>query len=132
MENFYGSILSIIAVSLFWGITNPFMKKGVVGLEKVQHASLLAQIGAEIWHLVKNWRYMVPFVLNQAGSLLFYVTISTAEISLAVPLANALTLVVTIFTGYLVGEKLNQGLICGMALVLVGVTLCISSKATNQ
>lgn len=51
-----GSILSIIAVSLFWGITNPFMKKGVVGLEKVQHASLLAQIGAEIWHLVKNWR----------------------------------------------------------------------------
>uniref|UniRef100_A0A8C0ELK1 Transmembrane protein 234 n=1 Tax=Bubo bubo TaxID=30461 RepID=A0A8C0ELK1_BUBBB len=47
---------------------------------------------------------MVPFLLNQGGSLLFYLTLASADLSLAVPLCNSLALIVTLVTGSILGE----------------------------
>uniref|UniRef100_A0A8B9YYA7 Transmembrane protein 234 n=1 Tax=Buteo japonicus TaxID=224669 RepID=A0A8B9YYA7_9AVES len=51
--------------------------------------------------------YMVPFLLNQGGSLLFYLTLASADLSLAVPLCNSLALIVTLVTGRLLGEDIG-------------------------
>ncbi|POI34598.1 hypothetical protein CIB84_001648 [Bambusicola thoracicus] len=50
---------------------------------------------------------MVPFLLNQCGSLLFYLTLASAELSLAVPLCNSLALIVTLVTGRILGEDIG-------------------------
>ncbi|OXB66359.1 hypothetical protein ASZ78_011893 [Callipepla squamata] len=63
---------------------------------------------------------MVPFLLNQCGSLLFYLTLASAvihfklhyncsisELSLAVPLCNSLALIVTLMTGRILGEDIG-------------------------
>lgn len=51
--------MTLFAVALIWGITNPFMKSGVQGLEKVKKSSLMKQLVAELWHLVKSWRVRI-------------------------------------------------------------------------
>eukprot|EP00112_Aurelia_sp_Birch-Aquarium-sp1_P020007 Seg506.3 transcript_id=Seg506.3/GoldUCD/mRNA.D3Y31 product="Transmembrane protein 234-like" protein_id=Seg506.3/GoldUCD/D3Y31 len=127
-----GNILTLFAVALIWGITNPFMKSGVQGLEKVKKSSLMKQLVAELWHLVKSWRYMLPFLINQGGSLLFYIAISKTDISLAVPIVNSLTLVVTLITGSFLGEKVNKSLVFGICMVMAGVSICIYEKSSSS
>ncbi|XP_065062543.1 transmembrane protein 234-like isoform X2 [Rhopilema esculentum] len=105
------------------------MKTGVKGLEKVRTNSLVSQVIAELLYLLKNWRYMAPFIINQGGSLLFYIAVSKNDISFAVPLVNSLTLVFTLITGYCLGEKLGKEVVFGIMMVMVGVTICISDKS---
>ncbi|KFU91823.1 Transmembrane protein 234, partial [Chaetura pelagica] len=50
---------------------------------------------------------MVPFLLNQGGSLLFYLTLASTDLSLAVPLCNSLALIITVVTGRLLGEDIG-------------------------
>ncbi|KAK3710164.1 hypothetical protein QZH41_010554, partial [Actinostola sp. cb2023] len=57
--------------------------------------------------------YMIPFLLNQSGSVLFYLTLASADLSLAVPITNSLTFLFTILTGKLLGEEnVSIGIIC--------------------
>ncbi|KXJ27609.1 Transmembrane protein 234 [Exaiptasia diaphana] len=74
----------------------------------------------------RNGEYMVPFLLNQSGSVLFYLTLASADLSLAVPITNALTFIITILSGTLLGE---ESVSLGMALVMAGVSLCVVDKA---
>ena len=52
------------------------------------------------------------------------------DISLAVPICNALTFVFTALTSYLLGEKVENPLrvMIGCLCVLLGVTICVMSK----
>lgn len=87
-----------------------------------------------VFHAVTNrpvffLQYMVPFLLNQCGSLLFYLTLASAELSLAVPLCNSLALVVTLVTGRILGEDIGgKRAVAGMLLTLLGVTLCVAGS----
>uniref|UniRef100_A0A8C3ER99 Uncharacterized protein n=1 Tax=Corvus moneduloides TaxID=1196302 RepID=A0A8C3ER99_CORMO len=60
-------------------------------------------------------QYLVPFLLNQGGSLLFYLTLASTDLSLAVPLCNSLALVVTLVTGKILGEDIG-GKMCGLKI----------------
>ncbi|NWR36402.1 TM234 protein, partial [Tachuris rubrigastra] len=72
---------------------------------------------------------MVPFLLNQGGSLLFYLTLASTELSLAVPLCNSLALVVTLMTGRILGEDVGgKRAVAGMLLTILGVSLCVGSS----
>ncbi|NXL60843.1 TM234 protein, partial [Chordeiles acutipennis] len=72
---------------------------------------------------------MVPFLLNQGGSLLFYVTLASTDLSLAVPLCNSLALIVTLVTGKILGEDIGgKRAVAGMLLTVLGVTLCIAGS----
>ncbi|KFP61384.1 Transmembrane protein 234 [Cariama cristata] len=72
---------------------------------------------------------MVPFLLNQGGSLLFYLTLSSADLSLAVPLCNSLALIVTLVTGRILGEDIGgKRAAAGMLLTVLGVTLCVAGS----
>lgn len=123
--------LWFVAVALVWGSTNPLLKKGSAGIEKIHYQNRALQLVAELKFLGLNWRYMVPFLLNQSGSLIYYLTIGRAEISLAVPITNSLTFLVTTVVGRLLGEKTQSNLTyLGIALVLCGITLCVLSKVS--
>ncbi|KFO76877.1 Transmembrane protein 234, partial [Cuculus canorus] len=64
---------------------------------------------------------MVPFLLNQGGSLLFYLTLASTDLSLAVPLCNSLALIVTLVTGRILGEDIGgKRAVAGMALTVPG------------
>ncbi len=120
-----------ILVALVWGGTNPLLKKGSRGIEEIRGGSRLTQLLAEVQFLALNWRYAVPFLLNQGGSVLYYLTLAEADISLAVPITNSLTFLVTTLAGRWLGEAaLPTRSYCGVALVMCGVSLCVIGKLT--
>lgn len=47
-------LLSLVLVSVLWGCTNPFLKRGTHGLEKVTQTNRVAQLLAEIKFLLLN------------------------------------------------------------------------------
>ncbi|NXE44063.1 TM234 protein, partial [Ptilorrhoa leucosticta] len=72
---------------------------------------------------------LVPFLLNQGGSLLFYLTLASTELSLAVPLCNSLALIVTLVTGRMLGEDIGgKRAVAGMLLTVLGVSLCVAGS----
>lgn len=47
----------------------------------------------------------MPFLLNQCGSVLYFLTLQSTDLSLAVPVSNSLTFVFTAITGWFLGEE---------------------------
>uniref|UniRef100_A0A1A8HF90 Transmembrane protein 234 n=1 Tax=Nothobranchius korthausae TaxID=1143690 RepID=A0A1A8HF90_9TELE len=126
-------LFSLVLVSVLWGCTNPFLKKGSEGIENLTKSNKVLQLLAEVKFLFLNLKYLVPFLLNQSGSLVYYYTLSTTELSLAVPVANSLTFLFTLLTGKLLGETFGgkQALV-GMFLTMAGITLCIISSISDN
>ncbi|XP_012720009.2 transmembrane protein 234 [Fundulus heteroclitus] len=126
-------VLSLVLVSLLWGCTNPFLKKGCEGLENVTASNRVSQLLAEIKFLLLNLKYLVPFLLNQSGSLVYFYTLSTTDLSLAVPVANSLTFLWTLLTGKLLGEEVGgKQAVVGMLLTMAGITLCVMSSVEGK
>ncbi|NWV26400.1 TM234 protein, partial [Origma solitaria] len=72
---------------------------------------------------------LLPLVLNQGGSLLFYLTLASTDLSLAVPLCNSLALLVTLLTGRILGEDIGgKRAVAGMLLTILGVSLCVAGS----
>lgn len=62
---------------------------------------------------VCRWQYLLPFAINQCGSLVYYITLGGADISMAVPIANSMTFMWTAVTEVLMGE---EGASCVMSV----------------
>ncbi|KAM9476662.1 transmembrane protein 234 [Clarias gariepinus] len=125
-------VLCLLLVSALWGATNPFLRKGTEGIEQVKKGNKISQFLAEVKFLFLNVKYLVPFLLNQSGSLVFYLTLATTDLSLAVPTVNSLSLVFTMFTGRLLGEEFGgKSAVLGMVLITAGVTLCVLSSVSE-
>ncbi|XP_026864071.2 transmembrane protein 234 isoform X1 [Electrophorus electricus] len=122
-------MLCLFGVAALWGATNPFLKKGTEGIEHVGKGSKVSQFLAEVKFLFLNTKYLLPFLLNQSGSVMFYVTLSTTELSVAVPVVNSLSFLFTLLTGKLLGEDFGgERAVLGMVLTMVGVTMCVGSS----
>lgn len=54
---------------------------------------------------------MVPWLINQSGSLLYVIAVQKVPLSLAVPTANSLAFAFTALTGAAIGteERLDKG-----------------------
>ncbi|XP_071433078.1 transmembrane protein 234 isoform X2 [Pithys albifrons albifrons] len=127
-----GQALALALVPALWGGTGPFLRAGAAGLERVRAGGRLAQLRAQLLFLGCRVQYLLPFLLNQAGSLLFYLTLASTELSLAVPLCNSLALVVTLVTGRILGEELGgKRAVAGMLLTILGVSLCVAGAGTG-
>lgn len=50
----------------------------------------------------------MPLAINLSGSVVYYYTLGHAELSMAVPITNAMTFVVTALTGQLIGERIER------------------------
>ncbi|CAF4574151.1 unnamed protein product [Rotaria socialis] len=90
-----GTDSSVVGATILWGITNWFLKQGSTGLQQIKYDNRIKQFGAEIWYFFTNPHYWIPFLLNQCGSVLYYYSLSKTDFSTAVPVTNALTLLIT-------------------------------------
>lgn len=83
----------------------------------------------EMKTLFLNTEYLMPFLLNQSGSLLYYLTLASTDLTLAVPICNSLAIVFTLIVGKVLGEDVGgKGAVAGMVLTITGITLCVSSS----
>ncbi|XP_058460424.1 transmembrane protein 234 homolog [Malaya genurostris] len=123
------SVLMIVVVALFWGATNPFIRRGSLGYNSLQASSKLGQIWLELRFLVSRWQYLLPLVLNQFGSIVYVFALQRTELSLVVPVANSLTFVFTAITAWLLGEQAaSWRTYTGMLLVITGTVICSVEK----
>lgn len=51
---------------------------------------------------------MIPFIVNQLGSVMYFIALQNIDISLALPVANSLTFVFTAIVGWILGEELPK------------------------
>ncbi|XP_046906172.1 transmembrane protein 234 isoform X2 [Hypomesus transpacificus] len=105
-------VMCLVLVAVLWGCTNPFLKRGTEGIEHVKHSTKLLQFMAEIKFLFLNVKYLIPFLLNQSGSVIYYFTLAT--------------------TGKLLGEEFGgKKEVAGMILTMTGITVCVISSITE-
>lgn len=137
-------VASLVLVGAFWGCTNPFLRKGseeaereridtsIPSSRKTEGASKSSEGQSLLSSLSKFRRLSVwlPYVINQSGSLLYYFTLSQSDLSLAVPICNALSLVFSIVTSYALGERIDHPIrtAVGSALVMGGVAICLFAR----
>jgi len=116
-------LVSIILVALLWGVTNPLLN---LGNSSLPDDSLVTKL--------KSPRVLLPYLLNQTGSLLFYHLLATSDLHVTV-LTNALTQVFTLFfSTVLFGEELSSVplAVLGSSLVFAGVALCGYAKGGDS
>ena len=100
------TLACLIAVGILWGCTNPFIKLGSKGIDKVETGSSARNLWLELKTVALRLKYWVPFLLNQSGSVLYVWTLQTCNMTAAVPVANSLSFAFTAITGYMLGEKI--------------------------
>jgi drug/metabolite transporter (DMT)-like permease len=140
-------LASLVLVGAFWGCTNPLLRKGSTTVDVAATSTNKAAAGANerskssglsLVNQLGKFRYVsvwLPYAMNQLGSLLFYFTLSKNDLSLTVPSCNALALVFSIVTSWLVlKEPVDRPvqIVSGAALVMCGVAVCVyASEASN-
>lgn len=121
--------LALIGVGVLWGCTNPFIKKYSKELKKIKCTNPIKQFFLELYCFVTNIKYIIPFLINQSGSVLYFITLQNVDISLSVPVANSLTFVFTALTGWILGEQPPKTrTIIGTLCVLLGTFCCCYAK----
>jgi len=72
-------LILIIISALLWGATNPFIRKASVGIEKIHADTFFTKTLLELKFLFTNLNYLIPFLLNQTGSVFFYVALANSS-----------------------------------------------------
>ncbi|XP_014250994.1 transmembrane protein 234 homolog [Cimex lectularius] len=124
-------LIKLVLVGFLWGTTNVFLRTGSKGVENVKGDNNVSKTINEIVFLVTNLKYIVPFLLNQLGSLLYFVTLQSSNLTLVVPFVNSLTFAVTAITGWAFNEKMpDKNSLFGLALVTLGIA-CFTINSVN-
>lgn len=119
-------------VAALWGGTQPLLKRASAGLQQVHEQTWARQLLQEMKTLFLNTEYLMPFLLNQSGSLVYYLTLASTDLTLAVPICNSLAIVFTLIVGKVLGEDVGgKQAVAGMVLTIIGITLCITSSVTK-
>lgn len=134
-------VCELLLAALLWGTTNPALKAASgEKTEKATHDGTSTSPNSSkaspsssspsLVSLLLNWRFLLPFLLNQSGSIFYLHSLATVGVSFAVPTCNALTMVITGISGRWYGEKqrMNKRIMTGMILILIGVSICIMAQ----
>lgn len=121
--------IQFVVVGILWGATNPLIKRGSDGIDAIKANTKHLRMIDEILFLITRWQYVVPFLANQSGSLLYVYALQNSELSIAVPIANSCTFLFTALMAILLGEQIpNVKSFIGIIMIAVGVAICIASK----
>jgi drug/metabolite transporter (DMT)-like permease len=136
-------VLSLVLVGACWGCTNPLLRassaintnNGPTAADAASDTN--ANFAQSVVSSLSKFRRIsvwLPYVVNQAGSLLYYFALSQSDLSVAVPVCNALALVFSIATSYFMGERVDQPLrtMLGATLVMGGVAVCLVSRNAEE
>ena len=69
-------LFPLFLVAFLWGVTNPLLKKGGTGIGSIQNKNKIIEIALKLKFIIFNWRCIVPVLINQGGSLLYFLTLS--------------------------------------------------------
>ncbi|XP_077754831.1 transmembrane protein 234 isoform X3 [Canis aureus] len=142
----FGQVLALVLVAALWGGTQPLLKRASASLQQVHERTWARQLLQEMKTLFLNTEYLMPFFLNQCGSLLYYLTLASTDLTLAVPISNSLAIVFTMIVGKVLGEDIGgkalllpyshqsfllPGALTGMVLTVTGIALCITSSVSK-
>uniref|UniRef100_A0A667GGA6 Transmembrane protein 234 n=1 Tax=Lynx canadensis TaxID=61383 RepID=A0A667GGA6_LYNCA len=127
-----GQVLALVLVAALWGGTQPLLKRASSRLQQVHERTWARQLLQEMKTLFLNTEYLMPFFLNQCGSLLYYLTLASTDLTLAVPISNSLAIIFTLIVGKVLGEDIGgKGAFTGMVLTMAGITLCVTSSVSK-
>lgn len=116
MSDWFLGACQLLLVSMMWGATNPALNRASKEQEARETArrqdstttdttDATTSGSPSILSLLTNYRFFLPFAVNQLGSVVFLHCLSHLAVSVAVPAVNALTMIITAATGYAMGEK---------------------------
>ena len=154
-------IISLIFVGATWGCSNSFLRKGSTEASlstptttihttattehafepQLRHNARKSKLLQRLEFLkvqLSKFRHAsvwLPYVVNQSGSIIYYVTLSQTDISIAVPACNALSLVFSICTSWFVlNEPVERPIMTmiGATLIMVGVAMCIQAADESR
>lgn len=121
--------IALVVVGFLWGATNPLIKSGSAGIQEIHTDNKFRKIILEIKFLVTTWQYILPFLCNQLGSVLYVYTLQESELSMAVPIANSCSFLFTALMAMYLGEQRpNRLSFLGMALIIAGISVCLFAK----
>ena len=143
--------LSLLLVGAFWGCTNPLMRKGYIDTKspKKSATQTTADDGDDTnspppvrWKsyiltklvILANYKVWLPYLINQLGSILYYKTLASSNLTLSVPICNATAMVFSSITSAILGERVNQPIraAVGVMVVLSGVAVCMMYSNTED
>lgn len=55
-SNLFDLLVLLIAVAFLWGATNPFIRRGSIGVEDVKATTAIRQFLAELVFLITRWQ----------------------------------------------------------------------------
>ena len=117
-------IAGYVLVGFIWGTTNAFMELATKEEEKNKKKSALKETG----QMFSNWRFLVPFLLNQVGNIGNNFLVGMSDLSIASPFVNCITFIFTFMTQrVLEGKSLIDGrFFAGSVLIMGGMYFCIN------
>mmetsp|Transcript_46022 Transcript_46022/g.96631 ORF Transcript_46022/g.96631 Transcript_46022/m.96631 type:complete len:174 (-) Transcript_46022:217-738(-) len=151
--------LSLILVGALWGCTNPLMRKGFAEETTKQSTAVANEKGSKgtgngndddkrnnhnnpnksffvrrKLALLANIKVWLPYLVNQCGSLLYYKTLASSNLTLSVPICNAMAMAFSSVTSVLLGERVDRPgrAAGGVCLVLLGVAICMYSSLEEE
>ncbi|XP_044755915.1 transmembrane protein 234 homolog [Coccinella septempunctata] len=120
---------ALVTVALLWGCTNPILKRNSTKIVEIKSTSKIQKFYLEVKYLFTNLDYMIPFIVNQLGSVIYFIALQNIDISLALPVSNSLTFVFTAIMGWILGEDLpKRNVSLGILLIFIGTALCSYAK----
>lgn len=134
------SVCGYLLVATLWGCTNPFIKHAQQETAAATNKEILTETKKEslkdsLWKTLlrlkksaQNIRVVLPFALNQMGSAVFYLLLSSEPVSIVSPVCNSLTFLFTAITSYVVFKenvKYPWMLVVGIVFILCGTVLCL-------
>lgn len=137
------TVAAYVVAGALWGCTNPLIKLGQDSVWYAQHCICFFSFDPWLYSADPKYetagpvmkyldsRILVPFAINQCGSLVFYYVLSEQPLSIAVPSVNALTFFFTAITSlFVTRERPKNALMAfvGVVCVIVGIGLMISSQ----
>ncbi|CAD5208686.1 unnamed protein product [Bursaphelenchus xylophilus] len=137
MTSEYTDFIGMLLLAAVWGYTNVWMAKatrekkdnvkkdGMDTSRKTQLKPWYLRPFVDLWGHFKNWRFLLPFALNQSASVVFLYFVIKTDLSKAVCTINSLTFIFTGLFGYFFfGEKLDLGpTLLGAAFILAGIEM---------
>lgn len=119
-------IIWIVSIAMLWGCTNPLLKKGSKGIEVIRGRTWWRTFLGQQYYLYTKPTYVCYFLLNQSGSVLYFWSLSTAEIRYVVPMTNALTLLCTfVSSSWIEGTPWSMKNCIGICCILLGVSITL-------
>jgi hypothetical protein len=125
-------IIWILITALIWGITNPLLKKTSIESTSTASTKATASILSHLYSLITAWKFILTQLMNWCGTISFLKALSQNELTVVVPVTNALTFVITEITDSLLFNSRAQSSLNvklrvygGMMLVCFGTYVCM-------